>query len=227
MTDLPRVAIVLVTYARTEYAVRTVESVCKNLIYPDVGWYIGDDGSSPEHMQAIMDVLEKHNAPIISSHSEDFVPGKRWPGKSWNKAWEFAHSWSPVVLFLEDDWELRVPLDITPYVRLLIEKPDVGMIRLGHMAIGLDCYSVGHSGIHYLKIQPSTPYQFSGNPSLRHKRFAEFYGPYLENVGPGDTEVTYDATVRSKNGGPEIWWPINLPGGGWGVFSHIGQKQSY
>jgi len=82
MTELPRVAIVLVTYARTKYAVRTAESVCKNLIYPNVGWYVGDDGSPPEHMQAILDVLNKAEASIFGTHSENFVPGERWPGKS-------------------------------------------------------------------------------------------------------------------------------------------------
>ena len=224
MTDLPRVAIVLVTYARTKYAVRTAKSVCENLIYPNVGWYVGDDGSPPEHMQAILEVLNKAEAPIFGTHSEDFVPSEKWPGKSWNKAWEFAHSWAPVTLWLEDDWELRRPLDIEPYVKLLMENKEVGMVRLGHLAINLNMTSMGHAGIHYLQMWRNMQYGFSGNPALRHRRFADAYGPYNESIGPGDTKIEFDHRWRTQDG-PEIWWPVDL--GGWGIFSHIGQEQSY
>lgn len=223
MNDLPRVAIVLVTYARTEYAVRTVNSVRENLVYSqELGWYIADDGSPPVHYETILKHLMDQN--IFGKHSEDFVPGEHWPGKSWNKAWELAHEWSPVVLWVEDDWDLRRKLDITPYVRLLMEREDIGMVRLGHLAIDLNTTSRGHNGIHYLQMWRNMPYGFSGNPSLRHKRFAHAYGPYNEEIGPGDTELDYDARFREIVG-PEIWWPVDL--GGWGIFSHIGKEQSY
>jgi hypothetical protein len=223
MTELPRVAIVLVTYARTEYAVRTALSVKKNLVYAgETGWYVGDDGSSPEHFRTVLRTLMDVN--IFGKHSEDFVPGQRWPGKSWNKAWEAAHDWAPICLWLEDDWKLSRPLDITPYVILLMENEKIGMVRLGGLAINLNMTSMGFNGIHYLQMWRNMQYGFSGNPSLRHKRFAEAYGPYNESVTPGDTELDYDARWRVTSG-PEIWWPVEI--GGWGVFHHIGQEQSY
>jgi len=224
VSELPRVVIVLVTCARTEYAVRTVRSVRENLVYSqELGWYVADDGSPGSHFEDVVQALG--DAPIIGCHSEDFVPGKKWPGKSWNKAWEFAHEWTPIVLWMEDDFILVRQLDITPYVKLLMGREDVGMIRLGLLPVGLDCHTVGHDGIHYLEIKSSTPYQFSGNPSLRHRRFAQFYGPYPENVNPGDTEVDYDNKIRSVRGGPKIYWPVDL--GGWGIFNHVGEEQSY
>jgi len=131
---------------------------------------------------------------------------------------------SEIVLWLEDDWELSRPLDITPYVKLLMENEKVGMIRLGHLAINLNMTSMGHDGIHYLQMWRNMQYGFSGNPSLRHRRFADAYGPYNEEVGPGDTELDYDTKWRNISG-PEIWWPVDL--GGWGIFSHIGEEQSY
>ena len=223
MSDLPRVAIVLVTYTRTEYAVRTVNSVRENLVYSqELGWYVADDGSPGSHFDEVVKAVGK--APIIGLHSEDFVLGKRWPGKSWNKAWEFAHEWAPIVLWLEDDWQLQRELNIDPYVELLMTNEKVGMVRLGHLAIDLNMTSMGHAGIHYLQMWRNMTYGFSGNPSLRHQRFAQAYGPYKEDIEPGDTEVEYDSRFRNTSG-PEIWWPVDL--GGWGIFSHIGQEQSY
>lgn len=223
MNELPKVAIVLVTYARTKYAVWTAESVRKNLIYEgELGWYVGDDGSPQSHFDEVVAAVGKEN--IFDCHSEDFMPGRRLPGKSWNKAWEVSHRWAPIVLFLEDDWTLLRTLDITPYVKLLMENEKVGMVRLGHLAINLNMTSVGYAGIHYLQMWRNMQYAFSGNPSLRHRRFADTYGPYNEDVTPGDTELDYDYRFRIKSG-PEIWWPVDL--GGWGIFSHIGSEQSY
>lgn len=217
------VAIVLVTYARTNYAVRTAVSVKEKLKYDGkLAWYVGDDGSSKEHFETVLSVLK--GVDFIGCHSIDFVPGKRWPGKSWNRAWVEAMKFSNIVFWLEDDWELRTELDITPYVKLLSERQDVGMIRLGHLAINLNMTSRGYNGIHYLQMWRNMQYGYSGNPHLKHRRFYEAYGPYNEAITPGDTEIDYDNRFRNIKG-PEIYWPVDI--GGWGVFSHIGEEQSY
>jgi hypothetical protein len=134
----------LLTYERTEYAVRTVQSVCRNLQYENLAWYIADDGSRPEHVSEIVSALEAENAKIFGSHSE-----RLGPGPSWNLAIEKSLEQADFILWLEDDWELSVDLQVEPYVKLMQEVPKVGMVRLGHMAIGLDLYSVGHDGVHY------------------------------------------------------------------------------
>jgi len=217
------VAIVLVTYARTEYAVRTAVSVKEKLKYDgELAWYVGDDGSRVEHFDAVMSALG--GVKFIGHHSEDFVPGKRWPGKSWNKAWQEALKFSDIVLWLEDDWQLGRELDITPYVRLLVEREDIGMVRLGHLAINLNMTSRGHNGIHYLQMWRNMQYAYSGNPHLKHRRFYDTYGQYNETILPGDTEIDYDHKFRNTSG-PDIYWPVDI--GGWGIFSHIGERQSY
>ena len=133
-----------------------------------------------------------------------------------------------VLAWLEDDWELRRDLDLTPYARLLAQHDDVGMVRLGHLAIDLDCRTVGYDSVHYLSILPTTNYQFSGNPSLRHRRFWEAFGEYPEGLNPGNTEIAYDAQIRNvglNTNAPRIVWPVDI--GGWGVFAHIGEVKSY
>jgi hypothetical protein len=112
----------LLTYERTEYAVRTVQSVCRNLQYENLAWYIADDGSRPEHVSEIVSALEAENAKIFGSHSE-----RLGPGPSWNLAIEKSLEQADFILWLEDDWELSVDLQVEPYVKLMQEVPKVGM----------------------------------------------------------------------------------------------------
>lgn len=223
--DLPKVAIVMVTYERTEYAVRTVQGIARNLLYPEhlLGWYIGDDGSALEHIGAITEEIPYQHT-FIGQHSEKFRPGTNHCGQSWNMALRAALDWAHIVLWLEDDWDLQRPLSIEPYVRLLMEKPEVGMVRLGHLPVGSALTSIGHDGVHYLRYEKTTQYAYSGNPSLRHRRFVETYGFFAEDKNPGEVEVDLDDRVRA-NHGPEIWWPVDI--GGWGVFAHIGAEKSF
>lgn len=224
VSEWPRMAACLLTATRTEYAVRTVRSFCKNFEYQNLGWYVAGDGSDEAHMVAISEELSKYGARIIGSHSE-----KMGPGPSWNKAIKESLKKADLILWVENDWELKNEFDVTRYVKLLMDKPEVGMVRLSYMAVGLDLYSVGHDGTHYVRMQKSTQYAYSGNPSIRHRRYFDAYPWYPTNadVNPGQCEIWHDNEFRKKEG-PEIWWPLDLPHGGWGGgFGHIGQEQSY
>ena len=48
MNDLPRVAILLLTWQRTVEALQTILSTCEHLKYPreNLGWYVADDGDT-------------------------------------------------------------------------------------------------------------------------------------------------------------------------------------
>lgn len=213
----------LLTATRTEYAVRTVKSISEKLQYPNLAWYIAGDGSDKAHMGAVQKALDEAGATVFGSHSQ-----KMGPGPSWNLAIKEALARCKLVFWVENDWELRNELDVTRYVKLLMEKPEVGMMRLSYMAIGLNLFSVGHDGTHYLRMEKSTPYAYSGNPSIRHRRYFDAYRWYPNyQANPGECEVWHDNEFRSKDG-PEIWWPMDLPDCGWGGgFGHIGQEQSY
>lgn len=217
-----RVVVVLQTYARTGYAVRTIEGVGQHLHNAGgLAWYVCDDGSSDEHLAAVKDTLRKYanRIPVIGGHSE-----RLGYGAGANKAWHVAHDHADITLWLEDDWVLARDLDITPYVDLLNNDDSIGMVRLGHLPIGLHNTTVGHNGIHYLNMHFTMQYTFSGNPALRHRRFREWYGAYPEGLNPGNTEINYDEQVRA-NPGPSILWPVDI--GGWGIFQHIGEEKSY
>jgi len=218
----PRVAVCFLTFERTEYALRTISSTCKNLNYPGIAWYVADDGSPIIHFKAVMNHLRLNNQIVFGSHNK-----KMGPGKSWNTAIEKALEHAEIILWLEDDWNLGWPLDIHPYVRLLQEREDIGMVRLGYLAVELNCTVKGHNGIHYLQMSKDTQYAYSGNPSLRHRRYFDAYKKYPEDKNPGDCEIHHDRDVREKLEGPEIWWPAAMPNCGWGAWQHIGTEQSY
>lgn len=226
MDNLPNLAIVLVTYRRTREAVITVKSVAENLDYPKElrGFYVADDGSPREHVDAILGELNSQGEKVIGFHNEKYSPGTYFCGKGWNIGLYQGHQFSDVVLWLEDDWHLDRRLDLRPYVRLLLERMDVGAVRLGGLAVGSDVHIVGHDGIHYLRYERSTQYAYSGNPLLRHTRFLDFYGWFHEERNPGNIELDMDSKFREAHG-PDIWRPVDL--GGWGVFGHIGTEKSW
>ena len=225
--EIPNLAIVMVTYQRTREAVITVKSVCENLEYPKAkrGWYIADDGSPHEHMDAIFnELLNVQEETLWGNHNEKFKPDTHFCGQGWNLGLRKAHQYADIVLWLEDDWHLNRRLDILPYVQLLQERTDIGIVRLGGLAVGSDVHIVGHNGIHYLQYLRSTQYAYSGNPLLRHRRFTDVYGWFSEERSPGEIELDMDARFRASPG-PEIWRPADIPG--WGIFGHIGTDKTW
>jgi len=211
-------SIILLTYQRTDYALRAIDGICENLMYglfkPD--WVVVDDGSDKSHIDAIRAKLDGHE------FTHDLYSERVGYGALANKAMSMALS--DVTLWLEDDWVLNRPLVLSPYIALLNENENIGMVRLGHLPIGLELSSEGYSGHMYLNVQKGTQYAYSGNPHLKHKRFYEQYGEMPTGKHPGDTEIAYDAQVRSRYG-PRIVWPLQI--GDRPYFDHIGEIKSY
>jgi glycosyltransferase involved in cell wall biosynthesis len=216
----PLVVVTLLTYQRTNYALRTLESVLDRMTGPGpIHFYIADDGSpDPQHVDSLLALVPP--ARLFGYHSE-----RLGPGANWNKAQaQTFGAGVELILWLEDDWVLLEDLDLSPWVELLEVNSAVGLVRLGVLAVGSDLRSVGYAGRFYLEYAPTTQYAYSGNPHLRHARFWHAYGPYPTGFAAGDTEVKYDGRVRPKlaAGGPKIWRPVEL--GGWAPWGHIGEE---
>lgn len=226
MTDKPNLAIVLVTYKRTELALRTIQGVASYLEWPlnKRAWFVNDDGSPQGHAEALCRKMTEAGETLGFMNTHRFGGGSYNCGKGWNLALGNAHQFSDYVLLLEDDWELRNPLDISRYMLMLSEREDVGLLRLGTLAVGNTVEIVGHGGVHYLKYSRQQPYAYSGNPSIRHTRFTKAYGMFAEDKNPGDIELDLDWRFRTFEG-PDIWRPAEI--NPWGAFAHIGTEKSY
>jgi len=229
MSDLPRLSIGLVTYKRTDEAVRTVLSTIKNLNYPRElrSWYIADDGSESGHVDDVLTALGDEN--ILGMHNRrirhEGQENTHHAGLGWNKCLGICHQNSDFVLWIEDDWVMEKPLDLVPYVKLLQEREDVGICSFRILSVGADVHTVGYDGQVYLRYERTTQYAFSGNPYLRHARYTNKYGWFAEDRNPGLMELQQDDQYRLAVEGPTIWRPVNISM--WGAWSHIGSNKTW
>lgn len=220
----PPVTIILLTYERTNVAMRTVASIGLHLRYRgDILWYVADDGSRTEHYEALTQLIDSFSDKRIGFHT---IPGGTY-GENASKGWHVALDNSDIALFLEDDWELTRELDITPYVDLLLNESRIGMVRMGYLNLNMRGYVFGHAGKLFWELdRTADPYVCTGHPCLRHRRFREAYGAIPAGLNPGETELAYALQYRDALYGPEIVWPAEL-GEGTNWFGHIGEVKSY
>jgi hypothetical protein len=208
------ITIIFQTYRRTSYALATIAAARELLHYDgDLRWYVADDGSSAAHWDAVRDAL----GSSIEGHTV-----RRGYGANANAAWGAADS--ALTLWLEDDWEMRAPLDLTPHAYALMDNPVLGMVRLGYIDPLMREPVKDFTGRLYHTLPREWPdnafYAFTGHPSLRHSRYRDAYGDYPEGLTPGDTELHYAYRYRTFEG-PLIVWPAGYPASG--VFHHIGR----
>src|SRR4051812_22289758 len=104
------ITVILQTYRRTEYALRTIAAARTHLHYGgELRWYVADDGSPMEHVFAVMNA-----ADTFDGHTE-----RRGYGANANAAWDAAQS--ALTFWLEDDFMLTEPLDLTPHAYTLMD----------------------------------------------------------------------------------------------------------
>ena len=208
------VTIILQTYKRTDVALRTIAAAREHLHYDDLRWYVADDGSDDRHLDAVLTAA----SPLAGLHSE-----RRGYGGNANAAWKAADDIGALTFWLEDDWELRTPLDLYPYAALLMEREDIGMVRLGYLNPGIQGRTIAHGSWLYWALDhtPIEDHQcvFTGHRSLRHRRYRDAYSEYPIGLTPGETELMYAYHYRI-GAGPAIVWPVEYPQ--YGLFHHIG-----
>ncbi len=216
------ITVILQTYRRTDVALRTIAAARRNLHYGGpLYWYVADDGSPEEHVNA---VLEAVGGDLLAYHS-----ARRGYGGNANAAWDAADQVSNLTFWLEDDWELRQPLDLYAYAALLMETHEVGMVRLGALNLDIRGRTWAHGDKVYWKLDKEPHHDgtpvFTGHPSLRHRRYRDVYGKYPEGLLPGETELAYAYQFRwAPQDAPGIVWPADYPA--MGYFGHIGSVKT-
>lgn len=221
------IGIVLLTYERTEYAIRTIEAAAARLRYPDIRWFVSDDGSRPEHLTEIVDKLVQLNQTVSGSFSQ-----RSSYGSIANAGIRYLYDEEGVRLFLmlEDDWELLNVLDLWQYAELLVEREDIGAVRMGYLNNSLRGHLTGHRDRLYWALDDRdsrnrSSYAWAGHPALVHARHFLVHGFYPEMLQPGETELAMANQYSYNPPHPMIVWPVHL--GEAGPWGHIGTVQSY
>lgn len=215
MSD-PIVTILLTTYVR-DTAFKTIESLKKNLGWGNLMWWISDDGSPSDHVQQLKDAI----GPTY--RIETYNSDRKGVGHGMNYSLRKIYEICDLCLVMEDDWELEKPLDLSPYVRLLTNTDNYGLVRFGYLSANLLGYLVSEEGKLLWRLEPNgETYRFTGHPSLRHKRFHQHYGWYDEGLPAGWTELSMAGKVNQFPKGPHIVYPTDC--GTWGFFGHIGSE---
>jgi len=210
--EWPLVVCLLITYKRTDLALRTINGVIEKLDYPNIGWVIADDGSPEEHVAALVESIGRDVACVNAN--------RKGVGVSMNLGSDKCLEYGNYILWLEDDWELQQSFDLKPCVQLMEERQEIGMVRLGYASPGIEGQLISAADRLWWKLKKgSDTYVFSGHASLRHKRFIDAYLPYATGLTPGETELYMCGTFNNKEG-PDVVIPSWT--GQWGPFSHIG-----
>lgn len=225
-----KLAIGVVTFRRTEMALETIRSTIENLNFPkdQRAWYIADDGSDREHIEKILSLLRENGEELIGYHTEKMrrrgEENSFHAGLGWNRCLGNCHQYSDYVLWLEDDWKLDEPLDMTRYMNVLESRDDVGAISFRILSAGANVHTVGYNGEIYLQYLRDTQYAYSGNPHLRHARFTNQYGWFADDRNPGLIELHMDDQYRLREGS-WIWRPASISI--WGSWKHEGSIKTW
>lgn len=210
---LPDITIVMTTYftdsARKELAENALLSWNRFLKYDGtLRLHIADDGSTVSSLLSYC-----WGDPVTYSRQE-----RQGVGASLNRGFEKAFESSPLVLYAVDDWRLMYEEDLTPWAQVLMDREDVGMVRLGppHPNIRgtVEAFSE-HWNSWGLRLE-RYGFFFGHRPAVYHKRMIDAYGWFDENVSALECERLY-VEKCAHTAGPDVvlslsspWWHTSV-----------------
>jgi hypothetical protein len=152
--------------------------------------HTADDGSDSEELLPI-NWFRGYGKEIVWSKSRQERHGV---GASLNKGFKKAFETSPLVLYAVGDWALTQSFDLTPWAQLLLEREDVGMVRLGPPHPGIEgrveAFTSNWQG--WAMRLSAKGFAFAHRPALYHKRFIDKYGWFDENCSALECERLYN-----------------------------------
>ncbi len=220
----PEVCVMLLTYDRLDYAVRTIKGLQKHLQYSGL-WvlHVADDGSPEGYVDKIAEACGPH---FTRTNAE-----RRGYGASYNLATQIVHPAHKIILPIEDDWELQRPLNLDPLVTILLEDEEVDCIRLGYIGYtkelrGKFIWSES-TRQNLLLLDPTSPehHVWAGHPRLETTERQRRVGGWPEGKGvdPGMTEFSVAHNEEARKG---VVWPLDLLTSAGNLFAHIGVVQA-
>lgn len=223
---MSKVAIVLLTFNRLEYAEKTLSSVLRYIHlseHHELGVHIADDGSSQEYRDRLVSLAATYPRVVRVTVSNS---QRRGYGGNYNESTMYSHSWADMVLPLEDDWELQHQFSLDPMIDAL-NSGEFGCIRMGYVGWTqqLRCefrFVANHRWLLFDPFCPE-PHVFSGHPRLETVEFQRRLGLWPEHLTAGATEFTVAHRPEARHG---IAWPVDFIHPRGDVFCHIGSVKA-
>lgn len=186
----PAVDVIVCTYNRPGELKSTLEALLDNLRYSGpLNFFLADDSSPAAAIKKVKAsaVYKSLGATIISTDKNS--------GWAANVNNAMRNTSSPYIFFLEDDYVLGQPLDLSAGVALLETKPDIGMLRYRGTA-------GEHIIFHQFEADIATAYDspFSDYPGSEGNEYREGFGL------PG--KLTY---LQLDSGSPGLYIYSNGP----------------
>lgn len=203
--EYPPLTIVMTTYfpieQRRDVAERTSNSWASYLHYAgNLNIHIADDGSDYIWTPAVARWFERVTLSAQKRHGV---------GASLNAGFKKAFEISPLVAYFVDDWAVTEELDLTPWVQLLLEREDVGVVRLGppHPGISghVETFTENWQGWG-LRLDRSN-FAFGHRPALYHQRMIQHYGWFKEDCTALKCEEDYNERFCAK-AGPDVVYAL-------------------
>lgn len=181
---------------RMEIAERTIQSWHENIIYDGpITLIMSDDGSNS---RLNVDVWSRGS--VFRTRQE-----RQGVGASLNKGFQKGLGFGPVVCYFVDDWSLTEPIDLTPWVYLLEQREDVGMVRLGpphpntRGSVEAFTENIQSWGMRLERYG----YSCGHRPALWHRRMIEHYGWFSEQCSALECERIY-VEAFNRQQGPDV-----------------------
>ncbi len=109
---------------------------------------------------------------------------------------------APLIFYLQDDWEMREPLDLEKDANFLIES-DYDMIRYRYCHPQRDKISLVSKELNLYNVHHNVHNLYSDQPHLKKISFHEKYGYFPESTwkgyDSGDCEMGFNGRLRKTN----------------------------
>src|ERR1044072_5113586 len=224
---MSKVCIMLLTYNRLEYAVRTLATTLSNIKGDyDLYVHIASDGDGDEYINELYSTVYRvgRQDVVEVDHTNSARAGY---GVNYNLATQVVHNYADYVIPLEDDWELTRELDLDLFIGALDEL-GAGCMRLGYLGFTQPLrgeFASSHGRV-WLRLDPSSPepHVFAGHPSIESVAWERGVGPWPEGLEPGQTEFAVAHVAESRHG---VIWPVQEVKPFGDLFVHIGAERSW
>ncbi len=189
---------------RLESAKKMLSSVREYLQYPNYSWHIADDGSEQWYQDEFLSLFDEYTFTDTKANGNI--------GLNLNMGMRVALEETDFVLHWSDDIVLERAVNLQPYVTLLQDYDDIGIVYLRNAHHTFDTEVVERNGALWrvLLHSPRAPFLYITSLILMHRRHWDYYGPFPEGLRIDVVQQAMSWRYRNFEDGPKIVIPEEL-----------------